>query len=82
MYGPYLMCSFVLFADENTPLNLHVNGHAEDLRKSPNSRSDDPMSDDNNDIDDDNPSDDDKSAGMGLSVIKHILIYSPKLFFF
>lgn len=50
-------------ADDNTPLNLHVNGHAEDLRKSPNSRSDDPMSDDNNDIDDDNPSDDDKSAG-------------------
>jgi hypothetical protein len=44
-------------------LNLHINGHAEDLRKSPSLRSEDPMSDDNNDIDDDNPSDDDKSAG-------------------
>lgn len=54
--------TFYSFADDNTPLNLHVNGHAEDLRKSPNSRSDDLMSDD--DIDDDNPSDDDKSAGM------------------
>lgn len=51
------------FSKDNIPLNLHINGHAEDLRKSPSLRSEDPMSDDNNDIDEDNPSDDEKSAG-------------------
>ena len=44
----------------NTPLNLHINGHAEESRKSPIDKSDD----DDDDIDDDNLSDDDdRSAG-------------------
>lgn len=53
--------------DNNTPLNLHINGHAEDLRKSPSFRSEDPMSDD---IDDDNPSDDDKSAADSADLME------------
>lgn len=44
----------------NTPLNLHINGHIEESRKSPTDKSDD---DDDDGIDDDNLSDDDKSTG-------------------
>ena len=45
----------------NIPLNLHINGHADQSRRSPIDKSDD----DGDDIDDDNLSDDDdKSAGL------------------
>ncbi|KAH3834002.1 hypothetical protein DPMN_107320 [Dreissena polymorpha] len=57
--------------NENGPLNLHVNGNAEDLRKSPNSRSNEALSDDNNDIDEDNPSDaDDKSVADSADLME------------
>ena len=57
----------------NTPLNLHINGHTEESRKSPLDKTDD----DDDDIDDDNLSDeeDDKSAGKLLFIFIGACVY-------
>ena len=58
---------FTRLVSVNTPLNLHINGHIEESRKSPTDKSDD---DDDDGIDDDNLSDDDKSTGETERQIK------------
>ena len=58
--------TYLAYFTVNTPLNLHINGHTEESRKSPIDKTDD----DDDDIDDDNLSEeeDDKSAGKLLFI--------------